>query len=48
MAFELEDDLRQLVAYGDHGFERIVLEDSLADFIPEIFWIKFWRLARKV
>jgi hypothetical protein len=30
------------------GFKSVVLEDFLADFVPEIFlWIEFWRVGRQ-
>src|SRR6478672_10215258 len=42
----LEDGLLKLGADSVHGFERIVLEDFFADFIPEIFLrIEFGRIA---
>ena len=38
-----------LVADGVHRFERIVLEDFFADFIPEIFLrIELRRIRRKI
>lgn len=35
-------------AYGVDGFEGIILEDFLADFIPEIFLrVELWRIGRQ-
>ena len=44
IAFHIEDCLLELGAHGADGFEGVVLEDSLADFIPEIFLrIELWQ-----
>ncbi len=43
-----EDRLPELGAHGADGFEGAVLEDFLADFIPEIFFrVEFWRVRRQ-
>src|SRR5260370_38264191 len=48
IAFDIEDGLFELGAHGVDGFEGVVLEDFLADFIPEIFLrVQFWRLGRE-
>ena len=46
---DVEDGLFEFSAHGVDGFQRVILEDFLADFIPEIFlWIKFGRIRWKV
>ena len=37
IAFDIQDGLLELDAYGVDGFESVVPEDFLADFIPESF-----------
>ena len=37
IAFDIEDSLFELGAHGVDGFEGVVFEEFLADFIPEIF-----------
>jgi hypothetical protein len=37
IAFDIEDRLLELGADSVDGFEGVVLEDFLADFIPEVF-----------
>jgi hypothetical protein len=37
IAFDVEDRLLEFGAHGVDGFESIVLEDFLTDFIPQIF-----------
>ncbi len=38
----------ELGAHGVDGFEGIVFEDFLADFIPEIFFrVELWRIGRQ-
>jgi len=37
IAFDIEDGVLELGAHGVDGFEGVVLEDFLADFIPKIF-----------
>ena len=37
IAFDIEDGLLELAAHGIDGFESVVPEDFLADFIPESF-----------
>ena len=40
ISLDVEDCLLKLFAYGGDGFEGIVLENLLANFIPEILlWI---------
>ena len=46
---DIEDGLFEFGAHSVDGFERVVLEDFLADFIPEIFLrIELRRIGRKV
>ena len=48
IAFDIEDRLLELGADGVDGFEGVVLEDFLADFIPEIFLgVELWRIGRQ-
>ena len=49
IALDIEHSLLELGADRVHGFERIVLEDFFADFIPEIsLRIEFRRIGRKI
>jgi hypothetical protein len=49
VALDVEDGLLEFDAHGVDGFERIVLEDFLADFVPKIFLrIEFRRIGRKI
>src|SRR5215813_2328294 len=46
IALDIEDRLLELSAHGIDGLEGIVLEEFLADFIPEVFlWIELWRVG---
>src|SRR5258708_5287347 len=48
VALDVEDCRVELAVYGINGFESVVFEDFLADFIPEILlWIEFWRVGRQ-
>src|SRR5260370_21956540 len=48
IAFDIEDGLFELGVHGVDGFEGVVLEDFLADFIPEIFLrVELCRLGRQ-
>jgi hypothetical protein len=48
IAFDIEDRLLELGADGVDGFEGVILEDFLADFIPEIFLgVELWRIGRQ-
>ena len=48
VAFDVKDRLLQFALHGVDGFEGVVLEDFLADFIPEIFLrIEFWCIGRQ-
>jgi hypothetical protein len=47
IAFDIEDRLLELGTYGVDGFEGVVLEDFLADFIPEsLLRVEVWRIGR--
>jgi hypothetical protein len=49
VALDVEDSLLEFGVHGVDGFERIVLEDFLADFVPEIFLrIEFRRIGREI
>src|SRR5208282_1976487 len=49
IALDVEDGLLEFGAHGVDGFERVVFEYFLADFIPEIFLrIEFRGIGRKV
>src|SRR3974390_2186596 len=49
IALDVEDRLPELRLHRVHGFQRVVLEDFFADFIPEIFLrIEFRRIRRKI
>ena len=49
IALDVEDRLPELSLHRIHGFERVVLEDFFADFIPEIFLrTEFRRIRRKI
>jgi hypothetical protein len=49
VALDVEDGLFEFGAHGVDGFERIVFEDFLTDFVPEIFLrIEFRRIGRKI
>jgi hypothetical protein len=46
VAFDVEDCIIELLMHVVHGFEGVVLEDFLANFIPQIFlWIGFGRIG---
>jgi hypothetical protein len=48
ITFDIEDRLFEFGAHGVDGFEGVVLEDFLTDFIPEIFLrVEFWRIGRQ-
>ena len=48
MVFEIEDGLLKLGPDGVDGFEGVVLEDLLADFVPYIFLrVELRRVGRK-
>jgi hypothetical protein len=46
--FDIEDRLFEFGAHGVDGFEGVVLEEFLTDFIPEIFLrVELWRIGRQ-
>jgi len=48
IVFEIEDGLLELGPDGVDGLEGVVLEDLLADFVPDIFLrVEFRRVGRK-
>jgi hypothetical protein len=48
IAFDIEDRLLELGADSVDGFEGVVLEDFLADFIPEILLgVELWQIGRR-
>ena len=48
ISLDVEDGLAELGLHGVHGFERVVLEDLFADFVPKIFFrIEFRRIGRE-
>jgi hypothetical protein len=49
VALDVEDGLLEFGVHGVDRFERIVLEDFLADLVPEILLrIEFRRIGRKI
>ena len=44
----MKDRLLEFGAHGVDGFEGIVFEDFLADFVPQIFLrVELWRVGRQ-